>query len=77
MRTTIDKAGRVVIPKRLRDELGLRPGPVEVTSDGATLRVEPVSPSELVEEGGRLVIPSTGTTIDDDLVRALRVADQR
>ncbi|MGI8875041.1 MAG: AbrB/MazE/SpoVT family DNA-binding domain-containing protein, partial [Egibacteraceae bacterium] len=29
MRTTIDKAGRVVIPKGLRDALGLAPGPVE------------------------------------------------
>jgi AbrB family looped-hinge helix DNA binding protein len=77
MRTTIDKAGRVVIPKRLRDELGLRAGPVEVTSDGASLRVEPVTPDEVVEENGRLVIPRGGISIDDDLVRALRFADQR
>ncbi|HSO97436.1 MAG TPA: AbrB/MazE/SpoVT family DNA-binding domain-containing protein [Solirubrobacteraceae bacterium] len=33
MRATIDQAGRVVIPKRLRDELGFRPGEVELTSD--------------------------------------------
>jgi AbrB family looped-hinge helix DNA binding protein len=26
MRTTIDKAGRVVVPKPMRDELGLTPG---------------------------------------------------
>ena len=77
MRTTIDKAGRVVIPKRLRDELGLRAGPVEVTSDGASLRVEPVTPDEVVEEDGRLVIPRGGAAIDDELVRALRFADQR
>jgi AbrB family looped-hinge helix DNA binding protein len=39
MRTTIDAAGRIVVPKRLRDELGLRPGQVlelEV-SDGRLL----------------------------------------
>jgi AbrB family looped-hinge helix DNA binding protein len=77
MRTTIDRAGRVVIPKRLRDELGLRAGPVEVTSDGASLRVEPVTPDEVVEEDGHLVIPRGGASIDDDLVRALRFADQR
>ena len=29
MRSTIDKAGRLVIPKPLRDQLGLRPGDVE------------------------------------------------
>ena len=26
MRTTIDKAGRIVVPKALRDELSLTPG---------------------------------------------------
>ena len=34
MRSTIDKAGRLVIPKPLRDQLGLRPGEVELTADG-------------------------------------------
>lgn len=43
MRTTIDAAGRLVVPKALRDLVGLRPGPVEVTSDGASLRIEPVA----------------------------------
>ena len=42
MRSTIDKAGRLVIPKPLRDQLGLRPGEVELTADGAALRVVPV-----------------------------------
>jgi AbrB family looped-hinge helix DNA binding protein len=77
MRTTIDKAGRVVIPKALRDRLGLEPGEVLVTADGAALRIEAVSGGQLVERGGRLVIPSSGVTIDDDKVRALRDADQR
>ncbi|WP_156166322.1 AbrB/MazE/SpoVT family DNA-binding domain-containing protein [Mycobacterium haemophilum] len=43
MRATIDKAGRLVIPKPLRDHLGLQPGEVEVTADGAGLRMEPLS----------------------------------
>jgi AbrB family looped-hinge helix DNA binding protein len=77
MRTTIDRAGRVVIPKALRDELGLRPGEVEVTSDGAALRIEPVTSDDVVEEQGRLVIPPAGAVIDDQLVRALRLADQQ
>lgn len=77
MRTTIDRAGRVVIPKALRDELGLRPGVVEVTSDGAALRIEAVMPEHLAEESGRLVIPAVGLAVDDDMVRALRLADQR
>ena len=28
MRTTIDAAGRIVVPKRLRDEMGIQPGQV-------------------------------------------------
>ncbi len=77
MRTTIDKAGRLVIPKSLRDHVGLGPGDVDVTVDGAVLRVAPVAGDDLVEEAGRLVVPRTGAVIDDDLVRSLRDADQR
>jgi len=78
MRATIDKAGRLVIPKQLRDEVGLRPGEVEVSAYGVGLRVEPVVGEEsLAERGGRLVIPAAGVQIDDDLVRSLRDAGQR
>ena len=67
----------MVIPKPLRDRLGLRPGQVEVTEDGTALRVEPVTGTDLVEEDGRLVIPPSGSVITDSDVRALRDADQR
>lgn len=77
MRTTIDAAGRVVIPKPLRDELGIRQGEVELVRDGAGVRIEPVTSDGLVEEAGRTVIPSAGTPIDDELVRTLRDAGQR
>jgi AbrB family looped-hinge helix DNA binding protein len=77
MRGTIDKAGRLVIPKPLRDQLGLRPGEVELTADGAGLRVEPLAEESLDEREGRLVIPAAGGQIDDDLVRSIRDAGQR
>jgi AbrB family looped-hinge helix DNA binding protein len=77
MRTTIDKAGRLVIPKRLRDEIGLRPGEVEISVHGAGLRVEPVAGDALEERDGRLFIPAGGASVDDDLVRTLRDAGQR
>jgi AbrB family looped-hinge helix DNA binding protein len=77
MRATIDKAGRLVIPKQLRDRVGLRPGEVEVTAEGTGLRVEPLTEESLEERDGWLVIPSAGAQIDDDLVRSLRDADQR
>ncbi|MGH3968012.1 MAG: AbrB/MazE/SpoVT family DNA-binding domain-containing protein [Mycobacterium sp.] len=77
MRATIDKAGRLVIPKALRDHLGLRSGEVEVTADGAGLRVEPLAGESLDERDGRLVIPASGVPISDAVVRTLRDADQR
>ena len=77
MRATIDKAGRLVIPKALRDSLGLQPGEVDVQADGAGLRVEPVSGESLDERDGRLVIPASGVSLDDDAVRSLRDAGRR
>jgi AbrB family looped-hinge helix DNA binding protein len=78
MRATIDKAGRLVVPKVLRERVGLRAGSaVELTTDGAAIRIEPVAGEGLSEESGRLVIPATGTQVDDELVRALRDADRR
>ena len=77
MRSTIDKAGRLVIPKSLREQLGLRPGEVELSADGAALRVVPVHDDTLVEADGRLVIPASGVAIGDVLVQALRDADRR
>jgi AbrB family looped-hinge helix DNA binding protein len=77
MRATIDKAGRLVIPKPLRDELGLRPGEVELSAHGAGLFVEPLTETSLEEREGRLVIPPAGSAIDDDLVRSLRDAGRR
>jgi len=78
MRTTIDQAGRIVVPKALRDQIGLESGEVEVTVDNAAIRIEPVTTDRLVEKGGRLVVPkAAGAAITDDLVRTLRDADRR
>jgi AbrB family looped-hinge helix DNA binding protein len=77
MRATIDKAGRLVIPKPLRDQLGLGPGEVDVSADGAGLRVEATSSDVLVEREGLLVIPRSGIRVTEASVRTLRDADQR
>ena len=77
MRTTIDKAGRLVIPRALRNRIGLAGGgEVEIEVDGAAIRIEPVTGGELREENGLLLIPATGTSIDDALVRELIDVDR-
>lgn len=45
--------------------------------DGTGVRIEPPAVEGLEEEGGRLVIPASGTPLDDDAVRALRDAGRR
>ena len=57
MRTTIDKAGRVVIPAALRERTGLLPGSeLEVTEDDRGIRLERVAAGpRLVKVGRRLV----------------------
>lgn len=57
MRTAIDAAGRIIVPKSLRDELGLRPGrPLEIRSVDGSLVIEPIpTPVALTRRGQRLV----------------------
>ena len=57
MRASIDRAGRVVVPKALRDALDLRPGTMlEVTQEDGRLVLEPTPvPMRLVRRGKGLV----------------------
>jgi AbrB family looped-hinge helix DNA binding protein len=51
MRTTIDAAGRLVVPKPLREELGFAPG-TELEAEAVDGRLEVIVPSRVrVEEG--------------------------
>jgi AbrB family looped-hinge helix DNA binding protein len=60
MQATVDNAGRVVIPKPIRDRLGLVPGTViDVVDSGDRIELIPLddrAPAVLVEKDGRLVI---------------------
>ena len=80
MRTTIDKAGRVVIPAAVRERAGLTPGTeLEVTVDETGIRVERVAPPpKLVKVGRRLVArPTAAADTRPRLDVAALVEDER
>ncbi len=62
MQTTIDRAGRVVIPKALRDELGLgEGGDIVVTARDGRIEIEPVTVAM------RVITTDSGPVIEPDV----------
>ena len=62
MKTTVDAAGRLVIPREIRRQAGLQPGMVlDVRWQDGRIQIEPAaSPVRLVREGRLLVaVPET------------------
>jgi AbrB family looped-hinge helix DNA binding protein len=64
MKTTIDPAGRIVIPKPIREGAHLTPGaPLEVTLRDGRIEITPAPQSvRLVKKGRLLVAEPTGDT---------------
>ncbi len=65
MKTTLDRFGRVVVPKDIRDRLGLRPGTeIEIDEKGNEVVLKPVEhePALMVKEG---VLVYSGKAIGD------------
>lgn len=57
MVTTLDKFGRVIIPKKLREQMGITPGTIlNIDQDGSRIFIEPVqAEAPLIEEEGVLI----------------------
>jgi AbrB family looped-hinge helix DNA binding protein len=77
MHTTIDKAGRLIVPAAIRAQIGLVPGPVDISVDGNGIRIEIVASDDLVERDGRLLLAADGPELTADDIRELRLADQK
>ncbi len=76
MRMTIDRAGRIVVPKTLRDRLGLIPGTeIEASERGGELVLTPIGPRVIIQEReGRQIFvleSDQGASLTDDDVRQL------
>ena len=81
MKTAIDRAGRIVVPKPLRLALGLKPGqPLEIRAGDGRLEIEIAStPMRLKKRGKTLVAvpetklpPLTAEQVRDTLERIRR-----
>ena len=73
MEAVIDSGGRVVLPKQLRDALGLTPGTtVDVSAYGAGLQLVPGGRTAQLtrDDDGRLVADSD-TVVTDEAMYAL------
>jgi len=73
MEAKIDAVGRIVVPKPLRDALGLKPGAtVDVSLYGRGLQVVPGSRTARLEKRqGRLVAVSKTKVTDRDIFRLI------
>jgi len=81
MLATIDGGGRVVVPKDVRERLGLRPGAqVELTEIDGALEITPVvTPMTVAERDGYVVLeaPMPMPTLTAEQVRAVQEATRR
>jgi AbrB family looped-hinge helix DNA binding protein len=84
--TTLDNAGRVVLPSEVRRRLHLAPGArlkVEIVADRIELTPEAGPAPALVREGGRLVLAASGEPFDaaaairDERARQARRGERR
>ena len=76
VRVSVDKVGRIVIPKRLREQAGITADTeLDIVFDGLAIRLEPVVTHERVvdrRDGLPLLRAVPDGVLTDDVVRALR-----
>jgi AbrB family looped-hinge helix DNA binding protein len=78
---TIDQAGRVVIPKEIREIAGIEPGmPLVISSRDGRIEIEPRRRAVRIEKQGRLQVAVSvdpGTSLTREQVRKAQDAIAR
>ena len=74
---TIDKAGRIVLPKPLRDELSLTAGDcLELKQSGEEITLRPIRPASALQKERGIWVYRTGEKLPvsavEDTIRAVR-----
>ena len=78
MKTTIDSAGRLVVPKALRQALGFRPGQVlEVRAGDGRLEVEIAETPMVLKRRGKGVVAVPGESLPPLTAETVREAMER
>lgn len=73
MEAVIDSGGRIVLPKQLRDALGLTPGSrVDVSAYGGGLQITPGGRTARVErDANERLVARADTEVSDEMMFAL------
>lgn len=79
MEAVIDSVGRVVLPKKLRDALGLTPGTrVDISQYGSGVQILPGGRTAVIErEADGHLVSRAETVVTDETIFALMDAGRR
>jgi len=76
MKTTIDAAGRVVVPKKIREAVQLEAGSeLDVRVENGVIQLEPVAAPVKFKKRGRFLVatrPGQAATLTQEMVEATR-----
>ncbi|MGH3500306.1 MAG: AbrB/MazE/SpoVT family DNA-binding domain-containing protein [Nocardioidaceae bacterium] len=78
MKAVVDSVGRIVVPKPLRETVGLHAGTtVEISRYGAGLQLIPSGRTAQLEDEEGVLVATGETRIDDEMVFGLLDAGRR